>query len=609
MTHLKSLMLLVLIFVSGCMPSGEDMAGTLHRAISVSRQLPAAGTETDSLVLAEVDHVFRRSLVVTSKQRSLFEIDAEGKGSLQFWLAATTGLSPTMSLTVSMSLNDGSRDIKTEWMFPAGNHDLSRWKKIELPLKKLTGTISGSVIVVAEGDQTTRDNIRVFMGSPVFVPTHQKQNPDVILIVLDSLRARDLGSYGSHKANSPFLDRFSSRTMTYSNALSTSSWTMPAVKNLFSGQYSNRFTREGENLYEIRDPFPVIQEIFAEAGWFTGAISANHLITSEKGYERGFDVFDSGPSELWQYGSSQQFYHRAIELIDQNKDKPFFLYWHIMDPHDPYTPVMPFEKLCESPDKQQVREFLHPRESGHLNFEKPEDRKKLTDLEKEFLHANYRGEIRQVDSLLYMLFQHLSETDLLEDTIVLITADHGEEFGEHGFYQHGKTLFEDSVRVPFFLKAGTDTLPGLISDWVSTLDIPDTLTTLSGIDFPDCSQGLSIYPQVPESQRTLYTLLHRRTTDRRGRAVWRSAYRGSEKVMWMNQIGWTCSDLDRYPDENHGFVEPDLQRLLNNPRLSQWHSLASDLNESISQEESYQSDTPQNDKKLTQKLRQLGYIK
>jgi len=563
-----------------------------------------------NLVIAGADNVWRRAVVLSSEKVQEISLDTVSPGKLQFWVCSTKISNNKLDQNPLVSVKAFNHRDKLLQSFqltiPNGE---SRWEKHEIQLKK-SGRIK-CCFALNNKDQKAATEIKVLIGSPVFVPEESNNRPIVIVLVVDSLRARDTGMYGSANANTPFLDEFSRHSIIYSQALSSSSWTMPSVRNLMSGQYSNRFAREGENLYEIREPFPLIQEIFSEGNWYTAAISANNLINVDKGYERGFDVFDSGPSKLWRHGSSREIYRSIKEILTESGDMPLFMYLHIMDPHDPYTPLEPFVRICDPPPDDSVRQILHSKEAGHLNFSK--NRLALKDIEREYLHDYYCGEIRQMDTLVHLIFKLLEDMQLLQNSMILFTADHGEEFGEHGYYQHGKTLYEDSVRVPFVIKDFTDkvTVGQIKPGWVSTVDIPETLSKMAGLHFSLKTEGMNIYPpaNINLADRTIYTILHHRDKEQNAHTIWRAAYSGTRKIMWMNKIGYRCTDLSKYPADNFDLVSPDYDTVFTNSRFSAWRPVSQSLNEFIEGELVLKDhENKEVDKGLRQKLMQLGYV-
>jgi len=622
--------ILVAVLISGCSQSELDPTGQfkIQRVIDNSiqallRDLSSWTIENDQekmdshqdIVLAGADDVWRRAKVVSTKHPQEISFKASCSGKLQFWACATSTNNKIIdgNLRVSVDVFDRKNNLQQTFQLSVINNNRSGWEKHEIPLEKCKGDLHCRFSLQNDNPAPSEET-NVLIGSPVFVSNKANTQPVVILMLIDSLRARDTGIYGSSMANTPFLDEFSRHSVIYQQALSSSSWTMPSVRNLMSGQYSNRFSREGENLYEIREPFPVIQEVFSKANWFTAAISANHLITVDKGYERGFDMFDSGPSKLWLHGSSREIYTRTKDLLEENLDKPLFLVLHIMDPHDPYTPYDPFNRFCDPPSDNSVRQILHSKASGHLNFEQSEDDSALTDIEREYLHDYYRGEIRQTDTLVYHIVSILTELNILENSMILLTADHGEEFGEQGYYQHGKTLFEDSVRVPLMIKDFTsESVAAQIKPgWVSTIDIPETLSQMADLTFPIITEGMNIYPpeDIDLKNRSVFTILHHRSHEKSARTLWRSAYSGSKKIMWMNQWGYRFTDVNLYPADNFCLISTDPVSVMKENKFAEWRSLFKSLNEFMEGELVLQDgDEAQVDKKLRQKLRQLGYVK
>ncbi|MBN1879082.1 sulfatase [bacterium] len=617
------LLLIVGAFTSCSLPPVNDPDNHIVHFIDPSAQLPLFDAENDKggnpdpfavrsdespmLALALVDEQWRRSAVVTAKWPVAFDFTMNSSGHLQFWAAVKRvgGVQSDEEVTLVLDVTNGKDEQKLEYVL----NDPARWKKFDIPLTIRAGDVRCRFRIAGENDPVALNGLYVLLGSPMFVPDNMSMRPHVFLIVIDSLRSRDTGIYGSNRADTPFLDEFSRHAVTYASAITTSSWTLPSVKNMLSGHYTNTFAPEGENLYQLDSGIPLLQEVFAGNGWFTGAITANHLINVDKGFDRGFALFDPGPSGKWTHGSSESLLCRTREFLLENKNEPMFLYLHIMDPHDPYTPVNPFEQICDPPPDSGVRESLKSRESGHLNYESPDESRNLKDIEKRYLHDYYRGEIRQVDSLLEQIVRCMRDINILESSIILVTADHGEEFGEHGYYQHGKTLYQESVRVPMVLRHPDNSFEIFLQKGrVSTIDIPISLMTLAGIKAPDNIQGVPIYPpnEALLHDRALFSVLQHKLLKRSARNCWRVIFQQSRKIIWTSQSGWSCYDLDSHPDEKICLSEPELGSLLNTDRFADWKDMAAELDQFMSNEKALPDE--EDDPKLDQKLRQLGYI-
>lgn len=316
--------------------------------------------------------------------------------------------------------------------------------------------------------------------------------PNVVVIILDTQRPDRLGLDSEDPQNSPWMRSLAERGARFDRARSTSSWTVPSMASLFSGQYPNRHAvvegalpkrkRAGEAGQELL-PLPVLDkptktlpQRFAAAGYTTVGVNTNTLMMRRQGFERGFEVFRKfTPAEFEDYTGGRQADPKAVtdwamESRDKSPveaervvnwvktqegvlhgDKPFFLWVHLTDPHQPYHRRAPY--FQDSADPQQEME------------------------------SAYDSEVHYTDDWLKTMVEDLS---LAENTYIVVVSDHGDGFGEHGNYGHGTDgyLYRE-VNDVVFLIAGPGIQPGLSPDVnVSLVDLYPTLVGLTGIAKP-----------------------------------------------------------------------------------------------------------------------------
>lgn len=321
--------------------------------------------------------------------------------------------------------------------------------------------------------------------------------PNVLLIVLDTLRADRLGAYGSTRGLTPFLDELAASGVVFENAYAASSWTSPSIASLFTSRHP---VQHGVVGFEsvLGEGEATLAESLRALGFTSGGFSANFRIAEALGYGQGFDVWrayltspderEAGPKVPARY-VRQQALAWLSSVWDREAPRPVFLYVHFMEPHSPYDPPDP------------VRERIVPRASPEeadtanallvgLRFGD------LSDQQVALLAELYDAEVATLDAELRTLFGELRATGFLEDSIVVVVADHGEEFREHGMLLHGITLFEPGVRVPLLLVG-----PGLdagrrVAQPVSLLDVAPTLLDLLGAPAQEPFEGRSLLPQV-----------------------------------------------------------------------------------------------------------------
>ena len=319
------------------------------------------------------------------------------------------------------------------------------------------------------------------------LPKARSENPNVIVLVVDTLRADHLSSYGYNRDTSPFMDSLASEGVRFENAISPSSWTQPSHASMLTGRYTHETHAETQPL---DDTYPTIGEIMQANGYRTGAFSGNtEFFTRRQGFGRGFlhfeDNYKSMPDAFFNsslYGFIFDFYglrkvlkyegvptrvlatdinRSVLNWIDRG-GQPFFVFMNYFDVHDPYTPPEPYRnKYASTPNPGGLINGFMERYSPFLT---PEQLQSEIDA--------YDGSIAYVDNQIKALFGELEARGLLENTIVIVTSDHGESLGEHGLLQHSASLYLDEIHVPLIIWAPKYVPAG------GTIDAPVTLTSL-----------------------------------------------------------------------------------------------------------------------------------
>jgi arylsulfatase A-like enzyme len=303
--------------------------------------------------------------------------------------------------------------------------------------------------------------------------------PNLLLVVVDTLRADHLGSHGNPRQPSPHLDALAEEGVRFARAYSTSPWTMPSVASILTGQQPSRHgvMRDPRSLPESA---ATLAERLADAGYRTAAVVSHVLLGAHYGFGQGFAAFEarSGSSDSHTGGNVTR---AAVSLLRDltGTREPFFLFVHYFDPHYPYRdhPDIPFAASRSG------------RLRGGMPF--PEllaMRSQLTPDEIAYLRALYDEEIRYTDEQIGILLAGLEETGALGDTLIAVTADHGEEFMEHGWLGHTTLLHDTLVHVPLVIRPAGHAGAGIVVETpVSLVALAPTLLELLGIpaDRPD----------------------------------------------------------------------------------------------------------------------------
>ena len=318
----------------------------------------------------------------------------------------------------------------------------------------------------------------------------QETRPNVILIVVDALRADHLGCYGYQRNTSPTIDSLALSGTLWENLQAQSSWTLPTITTIFTGLNAREHGagRRSNTVYGMSNEISTIPLLLHHAGYSCAGIFNVYLLSEQFGFNRGFDSFSCN----WLgHGEAEASVDQAVEWIRTTEnEKPFFLALHLFDPHDPYDPPEPFDTYYTPSGTNGITwwPFL---ESGAPD--QPE-------LYREHLIGLYDGEIAWTDFQIGRLLLFLRTSGISENTIVILTADHGEEFLEHGGFGHGKTMYQEVVSVPLII-SGPGIARGVRDSLVrAQIDILPTILELTRSEKPEHLNGVSLMGDVQEDR-------------------------------------------------------------------------------------------------------------
>ena len=304
----------------------------------------------------------------------------------------------------------------------------------------------------------------------------------IVLISIDTLRRDHVGAYGYAPPTTPRLDGLARAGIVAEDAVSVSSWTLPSHLSMLSSVdpavHGGTDMRHGDN-----GRTPLLPALLRDAGYATQAVTSHLYVSGVYGLDRGFDRLD-----FHQDRRANDVASRAIDLVDRFGDRPFFLFLHFYDPHWHYDPPEGTRALFAKPYAGAI--------TGRWGDFSTRPASAVTPADLEHLLALYDGEIRFVDDEVGRVLDHLSARGALANTLVVVTSDHGEEFLEHGSWEHQKTLYEEVIRVPLVVNG-----PGVTARReaapVSLLDVAPTILAWAGVAAPASFQGRSLLGGSP----------------------------------------------------------------------------------------------------------------
>lgn len=299
--------------------------------------------------------------------------------------------------------------------------------------------------------------------------------PNVIFITIDSLRADHLKCYGYERNTSPNIDRFANDGILFKKAISTASWTYPSMTSLFTSQYPSVLnTMSYFNKFRNRNL--VIAEFLKNYRYYTYALVANPDFIEKLGISQGFDVFREIKSDE-NYLSSPEITKEAIVFLKNNKTKPFFLFLFYFDPHLNYFLHENYNYYPDYNGNLKSNQSI----GSYKGFRPKLD--SLSENDIKFLEACYDSEINFTDEYLGRLFTELKKLDVYDNSIIILTSDHGDEFMERGDLGHGQSLYQELIRVPLIIKLPHNEHKGIkLENYVGLIDIVPTLISFLGFN-------------------------------------------------------------------------------------------------------------------------------
>jgi len=346
--------------------------------------------------------------------------------------------------------------------------------------------------------------------------------PNVVVYLIDALRADHLGCYGYQHPVSPHIDQFAEQAILFERAQAQTSWTRASVASIFTGLMPQVHSANDDD-DALSESVTTIAEFLRTSGYQTGGFTANGNAGPNVGFAQGFDVF-----QHFGAARSEALNSEALSWLQGlAEDRPFFLWLHAVDPHEPYMPPddlrRRFAPMVTDPDLGSVARVLSITRNSEV----------LTEGMISDLLSLYDAEIAANDRSLGALLGELRARGLYDDTLIIVVSDHGEEFYDHGGWTHGKTLYAEQLDIPLIVK-----LPGIragerISQVVQHVDILPTILDVVGLGRPMGIQGKSLMALLLEEGRQRWKNRSFSSLDLRGR-IGSSVYDGHWKMIRLD---------------------------------------------------------------------------
>jgi choline-sulfatase len=398
------------------------------------------------------------------------------------------------ALVVSARAEDGRRvEVERREGGPAGASfavDLGAFAKAP-----------AAVSLAAEGGSVRLEGAALFTPSAP-APQRTKLSParNLIVILIDTVRADHLKPFDDRaRVVADQLGRTAAESAVFERAFAQENWTMPSTATVLTGLFPTTHQTKTET-NKVPDSVQLASQHLRKLGFATAAFVANGYVSGKFGFERGWDQWTNYVRE----GKPNRAQFVADDVIAwlerRQKDKRFFLYVHTIDPHVPYMPPREYRALYDDDpyagpvEATETAKLLEKIKVGAL---------RLNDRDKRRLEALYDGEISYHDDHLARIFSALEGAGLLDDSLIVITSDHGEEFFDHGSVGHGHSMYEELLHVPLIIR-----LPGAakgsgrrIDADVGTVDVLPTACEILGVPAPEETEGASLVPLLEGASR------------------------------------------------------------------------------------------------------------
>jgi arylsulfatase A-like enzyme len=355
-----------------------------------------------------------------------------------------------------------------------------------------------------------------------------------VWLSIESLRADHVGCYGYQRDTTPKLDALAAEATVYENADAVTSWTLTSHATMFTGLYpsAHEVVRPKDRL---ADDQVTVAEVLRDAGYQTAAVVSGPYLSAAHNLQQGFDYVDESPIQHMQ-GASADITNPDMERAmfkylhtQRDVDRPFMLFAYYWDTHSEYIPPPPYDTMFVPEGAVPIAkvQFMPAFQLG----------RHISQAQLDWLIAQYDGEVRCTDGYIGRVFDLLRQLDLWENTIIVVTADHGEEFYEHGRNSHKNTLYVESVRVPLIVKWPNERgpTPGRDDRLANLVDLYPTLLEVAGCKSQAPLNGRSLLAPVDAERPTFLEL----------ETMW-SHRRKSTDEKWLERKAWTAVRAGRH---------------------------------------------------------------
>ena len=319
---------------------------------------------------------------------------------------------------------------------------------------------------------------------------------NVILVSIDTLRQDHVGAYGYGIDTTPNIDSFASDSVRFDHAIAMAPSTLPSHASIFTSMIPehHRAFRSGER--PLPDDAVTMAEVLFQAGYRTGGFTAGAQMHEKYNLDQGFDIYESFEGSMTHTSRFSDIVEKGKRFLDEHGDEKFFLFLHTYEVHTPYTPPREYLKMFDPGYDGDLGDEITLQYLRSI-FENPV-RLRVSEEDRRHIIAAYDGEIRNMDTAFGDLLSYLREHDLYDNTLIVFTSDHGEEFGERGRHGwHSWTLYDELLSVPLIIKLPGSRYGGrTVGEVARGIDVLPTMIDLLDIDTAQLFEGYSLMDRV-----------------------------------------------------------------------------------------------------------------
>ncbi len=603
-----------------------------------------------------INNEFRNALVLLTPNRIEETVNVPFGAHLRFgfgiWEDSYGSEGEGVQFNLHVKNKDGIRKVFSEQIDPKHNVRDRRWFDVDLDLEgfvhqevTLIFEVFGSSHIV---DETSNEDDFAVISDPRIEKLNEtkiNQDYNIILISIDTLRADHLRCYGYKREDiSPYIDQLAEEGVLFENAISQAPWTIPSHMSMLTSllpsyhrvnesyeKFLHFLVGRGSGYRILPEDIPTLPEILRKNGFNTFAITSGGTVAGKLGFFKGFDVFKEIPL-LENLDQVEQF-------IKEHQNRNFFMFLHTMRVHAPYSDLHYAHEVMKKKEVHELEEFINGIVPDSIEgisdvpFENDRvliiaERKKLIEMElftKNVTETLYDGGIKETDEFIGQLMESLKKLGIMNHTIIIVTSDHGEEFGDHNpmyYYDwHGRSLYDEMVRVPLIFVLPDRFQKGKrVEDQVRLIDIMPTLLEFISLPFQNSDmQGASLLPILKgESvEDELLAISEAISCGPESKSIRNNKFKYIYTVDLEDEIHGERAFISDHPDreELYDLLEDPFEKynvLLQHPDLSA--SLKKEINETFKDavSGSYSSKDEKRvivDEEMRRRLKALGYIK